>query len=156
MNQSAFIAKHIREFYFGGNWTAVNLKEGLAGVSWKEAIHKIDKLHSIAELVYHINYFARVVTRVLEGEPLMGKDSESFDCTPIHNSSDWEELKNRTWEEAEKFISLVENLPEAELPKLMADEKYGSYQRNLIGIIEHSHYHLGQIILLRKLLKKGI
>jgi len=33
------------------------------------------------------------------------------------------------------------------------DEKYGTYQRNLIGILEHSYYHLGQIVLIKKLLK---
>jgi len=28
------IAKHFRDVYFGGNWTAVNLKDTLADVSW--------------------------------------------------------------------------------------------------------------------------
>jgi hypothetical protein len=32
--------------------------------------------------------------------------------------------------------------------------KYGNYYRNLHGIIEHTHYHLGQIVLIKKLLKR--
>ena len=35
-----------------------------------------------------------------------------------------------------------------------ADEKYGHYYRNLHGIIEHTHYHLGQIVLIKKLLQQ--
>ena len=31
------------------------------------------------------------------------------------------------------------------------DEKYGTYSRNINGILEHSYYHLGQIVLIKKL-----
>ncbi|MBT8282089.1 MAG: DinB family protein [Muriicola sp.] len=155
MATSAFIAKHIKEFYFGGNWTAVNLKDSLSGLNWEQAAHRQSDLHSVAELVYHINYFVRVVLRVLEGKPLEGKDAESFDCPPIQNESDWTALKDKTWKDAEIFIRLVQKLSDKQLSELLADEKYGSYERNLIGIIEHSHYHLGQIVLLRKLLKSS-
>jgi hypothetical protein len=34
----------------------------------------------------------------------------------------------------------------------MADEQYGTWQRNLEAVIEHSYYHLGQIILIRKMI----
>ena len=30
-------------------------------------------------------------------------------------------------------------------------EKYGTYYRNFHGLIEHAHYHLGQIVLIKKL-----
>jgi len=66
MDQPAFIGKHIREFYFGGNWTDVNLKDSLEGLNWQQAGQKLGSLHSIAELIYHINYFVRVLNRVLQ------------------------------------------------------------------------------------------
>jgi hypothetical protein len=31
------------------------------------------------------------------------------------------------------------------------DEKYGTYLRNIEGVIEHSYYHLGQVSLLKKM-----
>ncbi|HBC04915.1 MAG TPA: DUF1572 domain-containing protein, partial [Aequorivita sp.] len=37
------------------------------------------------------------------------------------------------------------------LNEIFADEKYGTYQRNIEGMIEHCYYHLGQISLLKKL-----
>ena len=37
MNLTAQIAKHIRDVHFGGNWTASNLKDQLAGLSWQQA-----------------------------------------------------------------------------------------------------------------------
>lgn len=38
------------------------------------------------------------------------------------------------------------------LDKPFIDEKYGSYIRNIEGVIEHSYYHLGQIVLLKKMI----
>jgi hypothetical protein len=32
------------------------------------------------------------------------------------------------------------------------DEKYGSYQRNIEGVIEHSYYHLGQVSIIRTMI----
>jgi uncharacterized damage-inducible protein DinB len=145
------IAKHIKEFYFGGNWTAVNLSDTLKDVRWEEAVHKRNGFHSIAELLYHINYFVKVVIRVLEGHPLEGNDAVSFDCPPIKDDRDWETLKDRTRAEAKYFIALVEKIPEKKMDTLLGDPKYGTFERNLLGILEHSHYHLGQIVLLKKL-----
>jgi hypothetical protein len=30
------------------------------------------------------------------------------------------------------------------------DGKYGTVLRNILGLIEHTHYHLGQIVILKK------
>ena len=45
----------------------------------------------------------------------------------------------------------MEQLPETMLWETFADEKYGNYYRNIHGIIEHTHYHLGQIVLIKKI-----
>jgi len=36
------------------------------------------------------------------------------------------------------------------------EEKYGNYQRNIDGMIEHSYYHLAQIVVIKKILGKEI
>jgi hypothetical protein len=59
---------------------------------------------------------------------------------------------DKTWKDAETFAGLIERLPESRLGETFADEKYGNYYRNIQGVIEHTHYHLGQIVLLKKLL----
>jgi hypothetical protein len=46
----------------------------------------------------------------------------------------------------------VEQLPEARLWDDFSNGKYGNYYRNITGIIEHLHYHLGQIVLIKKML----
>ncbi len=152
MNLPAQLAKHFRDVYFGGNWTSVNLKETIEGISWQQATTKVYSFNSIAALVYHINYYASAVLKVFEGEALDAHDKYSFDLAPILCEADWKKLLNKTWADAEKFASLVEQLPEHKLEENFSDEKYGTYYRNIQGIIEHIHYHLGQMVLIKKIL----
>src|SRR5438309_65870 len=83
MNLSGQIAKQFREVHFGGNWTAVNLKETLSDITWKEAIQKLNSFNTIAVLVFHINYYVSAVLKVLQGEPLKASDKYSFSLDPI-------------------------------------------------------------------------
>jgi hypothetical protein len=155
MEISKQIAKHLREVHFGSNWTDVNLKETLSDVTWQQATTKVYTFNAIAALVFHINYYISADLKVLQGEALHAKDKFSFDLPPILSQEDWEILLEKTWSDAQTFASLIEQLPEGRLGETFADEKYGSYYRNLTGIIEHTHYHLGQIVLIKKILKSG-
>jgi len=155
MNLTAQIARHFREVHFGGNWTSVNLKDSLAGITWQQATTKVYSLNTIAALVYHINYYVSAVLKVLEGGPLDAHDKYSFDLPSIQSNEDWEKLLNKTWTDAKNFANLIEQLPESKLENDFSEKKYGSYYRNLHGIIEHTHYHLGQIVLIKKIILTG-
>jgi len=151
MNESAQIAEHFRDVHFGGNWTSVNLRDTLKDVTWQEATTQREGFNTIAVITFHINYFAEAVLKVLEGGPLDAHDKFSFAHPPITNQAEWQVLLDKVWSDAEQFAVLVEQLPVEQLHKDMADPKYGTWYRNLHGIIEHTHYHLGQIVVLKKL-----
>jgi len=155
MNLVQQIAKHLQEVHFGGNWTSVNLKNVLSDIEWEQAITPVDSLNTIAGLVYHINYYVRAIRQVLEGGSLDSKDIYSFDLPPICSREDWEKLKAQTWSDVEKLTLLIEKMPGSKLEENFVEEKYGTYYRNLHGLIEHTHYHLGQMMLIKKLIRKG-
>ena len=144
-------ATHIRELHFGPSLVGTSLKDALEGVDWKQATKQIDNLNTIAMLVFHINYYISAVLKVLRGGPLDAHDKFSYDMPPIKSKSDWEELLNRIYKEAEEFAELVEKMPEEELANPMDRGKYGNWFKNLLIIQEHSSYHLGQILLIKKL-----
>ncbi len=157
MNSPSQLAKHFKEVYHGGNWTWSNLKDMLADVSWQEATTKLNSFNTIAALVYHIDYFVIAVNNVLKGTPLNSKDELSFNHPPISSQEDWEKLLKSVWENGDRFVQLVEALPDQKLEEIFVKEKYGIYYRNLLGVIEHTHYHLGQIAIIKKLVKsKGV
>jgi len=149
-----YIAKHFREIHFGTNWTWSNLKDTLSNVTWQEATTKIDGFNTIAALAYHINYYIDAVIPVLKGGTLDASDKFAFDVPPMRSQEDWQTLLDKMWRDAKTFADLVEQFPEDKLFDIFSEEKYGNYYRNFHGIIEHSHYHLGQIVVLKKLIQQ--
>ncbi|HEX2616896.1 MAG TPA: DinB family protein, partial [Flavobacteriales bacterium] len=149
------IAKHFRDVHFGGNWTTVNVKDALAGVTWQQSITKVHDLNTIATLLFHVNYFVAAALQVLKGGPLDAHDKYSFDHPPISSQADWQRMVDKALDEAEQFAALVEQLPEEKLWADFTDPKYGTYYRNIHGIIEHTHYHLGQIVVIKKMLAQA-
>lgn len=146
------IAKHLREVHFGGNWTAVNLKDTLKDVDYQQATTKIYDLNTIAVLTFHMNYYVSAVLKVLKGELLNASDKLSFNVGEISSEAQWQALVKKVMDEAEIFASEIEKLEDEKLSDTLADPKYGNYFRNLEGIVEHTHYHLGQIVLIKKIL----
>ncbi|HNE29680.1 MAG: DUF1572 domain-containing protein [Saprospiraceae bacterium] len=151
MSLPAHLAKHLRDVYFGGNWTTSNYKEHLSGLSWQQVTTQVHGFNTIATLTYHTHYYIAAVTKVLEGGPLDAKDKFSFDHPPIESQEDWDRFLEKVWAAAEHFAALIEQLPEQRIWEDFIEAKYGNYYRNLQGIIEHLHYHLGQIVLIKKL-----
>jgi hypothetical protein len=152
MSITSQLAKHLREVYVGGNWTYSNFKDNLKDVTWQQATTSVYSFNTIATLVYHTNYYVQAVTRVLRKEPINAKDENSFETPPILSQEDWETFLEKTWTDAETLASLVEQLPENRLWEDFSENKYGNYYRNISGVIEHNHYHLGQIALIKKIL----
>lgn len=150
MNSPKQLAKHLHDVFFGGNWTVSNLHDNLEGITIQQAIAQVNGFNTIASLTFHIHYFVKVATRVLEEGILEGNDKLSFNHPSINSQEDWDDLKKEVFTAAEKFSKQVAELPENKLFEDFTDEKYGSYYRNILGIIEHTHYHLGQIALTRK------
>lgn len=154
MNLSKQIAKHFRDVHFGGNWTTSNLKEQLADITWQQATTQIHGLNTIATLTYHIHYFVHEVLKVLKGDELTAHDKFSFDHPSIQSQEDWDDFKEQVWADATEFANLVEELPVDIFFKDFTNSKYGNYYRNISGIIEHTHYHLGQIAVIKKIVNE--
>jgi len=147
------IASQFREVLLNGTWISTNLKAELTDVTWEEATTKIATLNTIADLAFHINYYVAGVNQVLEGGTLDIRDKYSFDRPSITSQADWVQLQAKIYKDAEKFANLVARLSPEQLNEGFVEKEYGNYFRNITGMIEHSYYHLGQIVLLKKLIR---
>lgn len=152
MKLAEHVAKHLKGVYFGGNWTDRNLKDSLTDVTWQMATTQVYDLNTIATLTYHMSYYVTEVIKVLKGGPLVASDKYSFSHPEISSQEDWDNMLSQIWTDAEEFSRLIAQMPDSKFGEVMADEKYGNYYVNLAGIIEHCHYHLGQIALIKKIL----
>lgn len=151
--RSKTIASRLREVLLNGHWIAnTNYKEQLQAITWRQATHKVGSLNTIAALTYHINYYLEGLLHAFESGKLEIGDKYSFDLPPIHSEADWNKLVTSFLNHAEKFIHQIEQMDDSTFDLPFLNEKYGSYLRNIEGVIEHCYYHLGQISLIRKML----
>ncbi|HEY1192627.1 DUF1572 domain-containing protein [Flavobacterium sp.] len=153
MKSTSEIANRFREVILNGTWIAnTNFKDQLENLDWKMAVSPVQNLNTIAALAQHIHYYIDGINTVFKGGNLDIKDKFSFDFPPVQSQEEWNIFLNKFWNAAEEFASLVEQIPDEKLDESFVDIKYGSYKRNIEAMIEHSYYHLGQIVLIKKLL----
>ena len=148
------LAQRLQEVFIDGTWIAnTNYKNQIDGLDWEDAIKKFENLNSIALLVFHANYYLGGLIEVFLGGPLEIRDKYSFDMPDIRSEGEWLEMKKSFLNNANRFIEEVKKFDDNKLNEPFVDVKYGSYHRNIEGIIEHSYYHLGQIVLIGNILK---
>lgn len=154
MKSTQEIASRFREIILNGTWVAnTNYKHQLADLDWKIAIKPVGSINTIATLAQHIHYYINGINAVFKGGTLDIKDTFSFDFPTLHSQQDWEDFLTKFWKDSEAFAFLIEQMPDEKLDAVFVDAKYGTYRRNIDAMIEHSYYHLGQIVLLKKMLQ---
>jgi hypothetical protein len=147
------IAKRFREVLLDGTWVAnTNFKEQLSDTNWEIVTVQIKSLNSIAILAQHIHYYIKGINTVFKGGTLDIKDKFSFDFPVIKSQYEWETFLSKFWNDSEEFALLIEQMSDDKLKQVFTDEKYGTYQRNIDAMIEHCYYHLGQIVLIKKII----
>ncbi|HKK11186.1 MAG TPA: DinB family protein [Flavobacteriaceae bacterium] len=152
MTLSKQLAGQFREVLLNGTWVATNYKTQLSNVNWEQATTKKENLNTLASLAFHIDYYIAGLIQVFQGGSLDIKDKYSYDAPPITSKHDWERRLQKLFDDAKTFGNLVEQMSEAELMAPFVEDKYGSNYRNILALIEHCYYHLGQIVLIKKLL----
>lgn len=153
MKSTIQIAHRFREIILNGTWVAnTNYKEQLSDINWEVATTQLDSLNTIAALAQHIHYYIHGINNVFKGGTLDIRDQYSFDFPPIDSQNKWEGFLKIFWNDSEEFASLIDQMPEEKLNQMFVEEKYGTYQRNIDAMIEHAYYHLGQIVLIKKII----
>ncbi len=153
MNTKSELAKRFREVILNGTWIAnTNFKNELDTLDWKMATSKFQNLNTIALLAQHIHYYISGVKNVFLGGNLEISDRFSFDFPEFKSEMEWKIFLDKFWTDSEEFAHLIETMDDDTLSAYFVEEQYGTYYRNIDGMIEHSYYHLGQIVLLKKML----
>jgi len=155
METTNLVATNFHNTYHGKNWTGSYLNEIIEDITLAEATQKVQNLNTIHTLLHHMNYYVRIAIQVLNGGPLEGTDKESFEHPQLNDENAWTQFKRTIFADATELKELIEKLPNDQWTKPFDTGKYGNYYRNLAGIIEHNHYHMGQIAIIKKMVRNN-
>jgi uncharacterized damage-inducible protein DinB len=115
--------------------------------------------HSIAQLLFHINYWMEYELRRIRGQrPEYPEHSaESFPAAPSVDAAEWDRLRAQLGEQLGEF-AVVAKSSRAELDRQIetahdGDKKVaGTLEAVLWQMVAHNSYHLGQIAMIRRVL----
>ena len=152
--KSIFFAERLQEVLIDGQWVAkTNVKDQIVDLNRAQATLKLNGQKSIAEIIFHLNYFLGGIIKVFNGGSLDIRDKYSYDMPPLLQEEDWEKLRHEFFLNSEKIVNQIKNIPDEKLQHDFGNGKYGTNVLNISAMTEHSFFHLGQICLLRKMLK---
>lgn len=156
MNLNESLAQRFEEVYLNGRWIAnTNFQDMLRDVSLEEANTQIGNLNTIGLLSFHIHYYIKGILDFFENGQLTISDAKSFDAPRLVTEEQWSVLKENISQDAELLSVHIRKLNEDQLHSNFVKAAYGDYARNINGLIEHAYYHLGQIALLKKMIKSA-
>jgi uncharacterized damage-inducible protein DinB len=152
MQITDIIAGHIEECFEGENWTGVNIADTLKNVTWQQAQRQTSaSQNTIASLLHHLYYWNGIMLQRIKGINPSVPETNGFDVNELKNQNDWNTLKEKTHQSFIQLADAVKNFSEKKLFDTSPTGK-SSYYKNFQGIVEHAHYHLGQIVIIKKLI----
>ncbi|MDB5021590.1 MAG: hypothetical protein JWQ28_2717 [Pedobacter sp.] len=153
MKITELIALHLIEAHEGSNWTEVDVRSSLEDVSLKEATMRTKASpNSIASIVQHLTYWNRVMVKRINGIVVADNGSNGFSGPVLHDDEDWSRLKDDNILSAHELANAIMNFNEDALELPILPEHASAY-KNLQGSVEHVYYHLGQIVILKQLIR---
>ena len=153
MENNRELAKRFSDVILNNSWVAHNsYKNQLIDLPLEVVLFKYQSLHSIAALTQHVHYYIAGILNVFNGGNLDIKDIYSFDFPPINTIEQWHSFLAVFWTDAASFTQKLEEMDENTLNSIFVKKEYGTYHFNINTLIEHSYYHLGQIVLIKKLI----
>lgn len=153
MENNRELAKRFSDVILNNSWVANNsYKNQLIDLPLEVVLFKYQSLHSIAALTQHVHYYIAGILNVFNGGNLDIKDIFSFDFPPIHTIEQWHTFLAVFWTDAASFTQKLKEMDENTLNSIFVKKEYGTYHFNINTLIEHSYYHLGQIVLIKKLI----
>lgn len=149
------IANHLKEAFEGNNWSDVNVKDSLTGITLGEAttVTKASP-NTIADLLYHITFYNKAICERLRGNEPVINEANGFDTPRLTSEEDWIQLKNNAFNTVQQLVDRIRNFPDNKLSEENPPGK-GTFYKKLHGVIEHNYYHLGQIVILKNLVRSN-
>ena len=147
----------LQRIYEGNAWHGPSVLDGLDGVTAEQAARRpLAGAHSIYELTHHIAaWMGEVTSRVQGNKPGMPADGDFPPPDTRVDDAAWADVRSRLERRQAELLEAIATFDESRLdepvdPKNKGKDGPVSYRALLSGLAQHSAYHAGQIVLLKK------
>lgn len=152
MKETNRISKLFEDLYAGTPWIDLTLKAALEPLTAEQAKKKFSpERNSIWEIVNHIIRWRKMVLLRLQEKEAGMPDNNFFEPVSDTTDIDWRKTLEQLHESQMQWLHFLRTIEEEDLFKINPKSNM-TYYYHIHGIIQHDAYHLGQIVLLSKLM----
>lgn len=152
MQETKRITKLFEDLYDGDPWIGVTIMGTLKNISAKHAEKKIfPDRNSIWQIVNHITSWRENVLLRVQGNVITTPNNNYFIEITDTSETEWQQALERLKNSQHQWITFLKTFDEVGFEKIYPNNKM-SYYEHIQGILQHDAYHLGQIVLLSKLI----
>jgi uncharacterized damage-inducible protein DinB len=150
MSHLQYLAQSLQDLYDGNPWIEVTFTDHLRRINAQQAIKRFNGSNCIWQIVNHVIYWNQRVLRYLNNEqPEQDGDLPDFYLPENHGEENWQATQHRLEHAVQQLADAIRTFPEDKLYELFPGTTHtAAYYFH--GVVEHSAYHLGQIVLLGK------
>ena len=153
MKITSLIAQHLLDVHEGNNWTEVSLAGVLKDITLQEATTLTSASpNTIASFLQHITYWNRVMVQRIAGNEVAVDEHNGFDLPHLQTEDNWLQLQVDNNLSSHELAVAIVHFDDAKLEEPLVNGGSSAY-KNMQGAVEHVHYHLGQMMVLKKLVK---
>jgi uncharacterized damage-inducible protein DinB len=153
MNEPARLRKLFTDHFDGSPWLDVNIMDTLKNISATQAAKKIDHLNSIWQIVNHIICWRETNLKRVNNEIIPAPENNFIEVVMDASEEAWQATLIKLERSQHNILSFLSSSNDSMLEKVYVANGL-SYYEHLQGILQHDAYHLGQIVLLKKLIEK--
>jgi uncharacterized damage-inducible protein DinB len=143
------------QLYDTGAWFGDTYMEKLADVTEKEAFTPpMNGVHTIAELVAHVIYWRSPIIKRLKGDKdYMGsvENPDNWQSLDVLKKKGWKNILKEFDESQKQLTTLLKNAKPDFFKEEYSPGNSWSYVTE--GIAQHDVYHLGQLALVKKMIR---
>jgi uncharacterized damage-inducible protein DinB len=151
MKETKRIIHLFEKGYNGSPWIDVNLVDTLRSVTPEQALKKIKPTsNSIWEITNHIISWRKTVLKRVQGEVIKTPSHNYFIKVKSGSKADWKKTLDELAATQKDWIKFLKSFKKSKLEEVYEPNGMNYYE-HIQGILQHDVYHLGQIVMLTKL-----
>ena len=148
------VNKLIKDHYNGNPWIDTTIAATLKQLTAKQAAVKIGELNSIWQIVNHmIMWRTALIARVMD-KPISHPDNNYIEEIKDTSAAAWKQTIKKFERSQKDIVTFLRKSDDELLEKVSPSSGY-SYFELVMSIVIHDSYHLGQIVLIKKMMEEG-
>lgn len=149
MNEKARLKKLLTDHYDGLPWIDISILGTLKKIPAARAAQQVGSSNSVWQIVLHMIAWREQLVHKLKGEPMTVSDSNFIETISDTSRKAWVMTLDRL---AASQELVLKTLASVDISKKKKGNMYSNYEY-VQAVLQHDAYHLGQIVLLDKLIR---